>query len=136
MNTITNNNNTKLFLQQIKWNTDGLITVIAQEKNSKDILMLAWMNEEALLKTIQIGQAVYWSRSRQKLWHKGEESGHYQQIHSINLDCDGDAILITVTQECGIACHTGRHSCFFYTLEKNKDNEMIWKINQDIITKL
>jgi phosphoribosyl-AMP cyclohydrolase len=104
------------FINQIKWNKDGLVTVITQELKTKDILMLAWMNKEALLKTLSIQQAVYWSRSRQKLWHKGEESGHFQYVHDIRLDCDGDSLLLTVTQLEGIACHTGRHSCFFYQL--------------------
>ncbi|MFM2343862.1 MAG: hypothetical protein RLZZ210_470 [Pseudomonadota bacterium] len=124
----------KSFLEKIKWNNDGLITVIAQEKNSKDILMLAWMNQESLLQTISKGQAVYWSRSRQKLWHKGEESGHFQHVHDISLDCDGDAILLTITQQCGIACHTGRHSCFFYSLEKDEHNQnnLVWKIESVI----
>ncbi len=119
------------FINQIKWNADGLITVIAQEIQTKDILMLAWMNKEALLETIRIKQAVYWSRSRQKLWHKGAESGHFQYVHSMRLDCDGDALLLNVTQEAGIACHTGRHSCFFYELyglqntQQNKTNQHI-----------
>ncbi len=132
---IISNSGSDLFLSKINWNKDGLVTVIAQEKDTKDILMLAWMNAEALTKTIELGQAVYWSRSRQKLWHKGEESGHFQYIHNIKLDCDGDAVLITITQKCGIACHTGRHSCFFYTLEKNEQGENLWAINQDIIKK-
>ena len=87
--------------------------MIAQEFGSGDVLMMAWMNRDALLKTMQIGEAVYWSRSRQKLWHKGEESGHIQIVKDIRLDCDGDTILLVVDQKDGIACHTGEHSCFF-----------------------
>jgi len=100
----------------IRWDEQGLVTAIAQERGSKDVLMVAWMNREALAETLRRGQAVYWSRSRQRLWHKGEESGHVQQVHEVRLDCDGDVLLLTVTQlghEPGIACHTGRHSCFF-----------------------
>jgi phosphoribosyl-AMP cyclohydrolase len=100
----------------IRWDSQGLVTAIAQERGSKDVLMVAWMNREALAETLRRGQAVYWSRSRQRLWHKGEESGHVQQVHEVRLDCDGDVLLLSVTQlghEPGIACHTGRHSCFF-----------------------
>lgn len=103
-------------LNAVRWNADGLAPAIAQERGSKDVLMLAWMNREALALTAQGGQAVYWSRSRQRLWHKGEESGHVQQVHEIRLDCDADVILLQVTQlghQPGIACHTGRHSCFY-----------------------
>jgi len=108
------------WLDQIKWDRDGLVPVIAQEQGSKDILMFAWMNREALARTAELGQAVYWSRSRGRLWHKGEESGHVQQVHGIRLDCDNDVVLLTITQhghEPGIACHTGRHSCFFQKLQ-------------------
>jgi phosphoribosyl-AMP cyclohydrolase len=120
------------WLDKIKWNADGLITVITQEYMTKDILMLAWMNKEALEQTVSKKQAVYWSRSRQKLWHKGEESGHFQYVHSVHLDCDGDALLLLVTQEDRIACHTGRHSCFFYALSEDKDN-ISWEINAPIL---
>jgi phosphoribosyl-AMP cyclohydrolase len=107
------------WLDEIKWDADGLVPVIAQEVHSKDVLMFAFMNREALAQTAARGQAVYWSRSRQRLWHKGEESGHFQTVHELRLDCDADVILMTVTQhgaapgEPAIACHTGRHSCFF-----------------------
>ena len=101
------------WLDQVAWNEKGLVAVIAQEALSGDVLMMAWMNQDALLKTLQTGQTVYWSRSRNKLWHKGEESGHTQQIISMHLDCDGDTILLLVEQKDGIACHTGEHSCFF-----------------------
>jgi phosphoribosyl-AMP cyclohydrolase len=108
------------WLDQINWGTDGLVTVVAQERGSRDVLMVAHMNREALARTAELGQAVYWSRSRARLWHKGEESGHFQQVHEIRLDCDHDVVLLQVTQlghEPGIACHTGRHSCFFRRLD-------------------
>ncbi len=108
------------WLDTIKWDRDGLVPVIAQEASSGDVLMFAFMNREALARTAEMGQAVYWSRSRGKLWHKGEESGHFQQVHEIRVDCDADVLLLKVTQlghEPGIACHTGRHSCFFRKLD-------------------
>ena len=104
------------WLETIKWDDKGLIPVIAQESVSGDVLMFAWMNCEALQKTVELGRAVYFSRSRNKLWFKGEESGHVQTVHEIRVDCDSDVVLLKVTQlgnEPGIACHTGRHSCFF-----------------------
>ncbi|QWE10687.1 phosphoribosyl-AMP cyclohydrolase [Polynucleobacter sp. es-EL-1] len=101
------------WLDAITWNEQGLVPVIAQEEGSKDILMMAWMNKDALLATLRLGEAVYWTRSRQKLWHKGEESGHTQKVKEIRLDCDGDTIVLLVEQKDGIACHTGEHSCFF-----------------------
>ena len=101
------------WLDAVTWNEQGLVPVIAQEVGSKDVLMMAWMNRDALLETIRLGEAVYWTRSRQKLWHKGEESGHTQKVKEIRLDCDGDTILLLVEQKDGIACHTGEHSCFF-----------------------
>ena len=104
------------WLKQVKWNSDGLAPVITQEQKTKQVLTLAWMNEEALQLTAETGHAVYWSRSRQKLWHKGEQSGNQQQIISIRLDCDNDAILLEVEQKGGIACHTGRHHCFYRQL--------------------
>jgi len=107
-------------LDQVKWNESGLAPVITQEFESKQVLTLAWMNKESLQLTIETGHAVYWSRSRQKLWHKGEESGNQQQIKSIRLDCDNDAILIEVIQKGGIACHTGRHHCFHQQLVDGK----------------
>ena len=97
----------------------GLVTAIAQDAGSGEILMVANMNEESLARTIELGQAVYWSRSRQKLWHKGEESGNVQQVKEFYLDCDGDAILLKVEQIGGAACHTGKRSCFFRKLENN-----------------
>ena len=107
------------WLDSIRWDRDGLVPVIAQEQSSGDVLMFAFMNREALAETVRRGEAVYFSRSRQKLWHKGEESGHIQQVHDIRMDCDNDVLLLKVTQlghepaEPSIACHTGRHSCFF-----------------------
>jgi phosphoribosyl-AMP cyclohydrolase len=101
------------WLDAVTWNEQGLVPAIAQEVGSKDILMMAWMNRDALLETLRLGEAVYWTRSRQKLWHKGEESGHTQKGKEIRLDCDGDTILLLVEQKDGIACHTGEHSCFF-----------------------
>lgn len=103
-------------LDTIRWDERGLVPVIAQEVGTHDILMVAWMNREALAETERRGEAVYWSRSRGRLWHKGEESGHVQKVHEMRLDCDGDVLLLQVEQlghAPGIACHTGRHSCFF-----------------------
>lgn len=105
------------WLDQVAWTEDGLVPVIAQEKDTGKILMFAWMNREALQLTRETGHAVYFSRSRHKLWHKGEESGHTQIVHDIRLDCDNDVVLVTVEQLGGIACHTGRHNCFFQQLQ-------------------
>jgi phosphoribosyl-AMP cyclohydrolase len=127
------------WLDAIKWDRDGLVPVIAQEQGSNDVLMFAFMNREALAKTAELGRAVYWSRSRGRLWFKGEESGHVQQVHDIRLDCDNDVVLLKVTQlghDPSIACHTGRHSCFFQRLDGTqwravepvlKDPERIYK---------
>lgn len=108
------------WLNKIKWDEHGLVPVIAQEVGSNDVLMFAWMNRDALIKTVELGEAVYWSRSRKKLWHKGEESGHIQKVHEIRLDCDEDVVLLKVEQVDGIACHTGRHSCFFQKFNGNE----------------
>lgn len=105
------------WLDQVAWNADGLVPVIAQAHDSGQILMFAWMNREALTLTQETGRAVYFSRSRNKLWHKGEESGHVQIVHDIRLDCDDDVVLLQVSQQGGIACHTGRHHCFFKQLQ-------------------
>lgn len=127
------------WLDSVKWDGDGLVPAIAQEATTGDVLMVAWMNREALAETARLGEAVYWSRSRRRLWHKGEESGHVQTVHELRLDCDADVILMKVTQtghEPGIACHTGRHSCFFRRYENGawqtvepvlKDPESIYK---------
>jgi phosphoribosyl-AMP cyclohydrolase len=108
------------WLDAVIWNEQGLVPVIAQEVGSNDVLMMAWMNRDALLATLRLGEAVYWTRSRQKLWHKGEESGHIQKIKEVRLDCDGDTILLMVEQKDGIACHTGEHSCFFLHWDSSK----------------
>ena len=110
----------KDFLDEVPWDKDGLVPVIAQDYSSGRVLTLAWMNREALTQTEKSGEAVYWSRSRKKLWRKGEESGHTQKIREIRLDCDSDAILLRVDQTGGIACHTGRESCFFRKLEDGR----------------
>ena len=127
------------WLDQVKWDAQGLVPVIAQEQGTGDVLMFAWMNREALAQTAEQGRAVYYSRSRGKLWFKGEESGHVQTVHEIRTDCDTDVVLLKVTQlghEPGIACHTGRHSCFFNVLQGDawqaadpvlKDPESIYK---------
>jgi len=104
------------WLDEIKWGDDGLVPVIAQEESGK-IVMFAFMNRESLAMTAQKGEAVYFSRSRNKLWHKGEESGHVQKVKAIRTDCDKDVVLLTIEQVGGIACHTGRHSCFYHELE-------------------
>ncbi len=101
------------WLDDVKWSHDGLVPAIAQDAVDNSVLMVAWMNREALALTVETGHAVYWSRSRQKLWHKGEASGYQQNIKEIRLDCDNDVILLKVEQLGGIACHTGRHDCFF-----------------------
>ncbi len=116
------------WLDEIKWDDNGLVPVIAQEHGTNKVLMFAWMNREALAETSQTKQAVYWSRSRNKLWRKGEESGHVQTVRDIRLDCDEDVILLSVEQAGGIACHTGRHNCFFKTLQHNQ-----WRIDQPVI---
>jgi phosphoribosyl-AMP cyclohydrolase len=111
------------WLDVVKWDAQGLVPAIAQEVGSNDVLMFAFMNREALARTAELGEAVYYSRSRQRLWHKGEESGNVQKVRELRLDCDNDVILLKVEQlghaagESGIACHTGRHSCFFQRLE-------------------
>ncbi len=104
------------WLDEVKWDPAGLVPAIAQEASSGKILMMAWMNREALALTRETGHAVYWSRSRKRLWRKGEESGHQQVVMSMRLDCDGDVVLLEVQQRGGIACHTGRHNCFFREL--------------------
>ncbi len=104
------------WLDQIAWTAEGLVPVIAQDASSGKVLMFAWMNREALRLTRETGKAVYWSRSRKNLWRKGQESGHVQKVKEIRLDCDNDVLLLSVEQQHGIACHTGRHSCFFHRL--------------------
>ena len=130
------------WLDEVKWDAQGLVPAVAQEVGTNDLLMVAFMNREALARTAELGEAVYWSRSRGRLWHKGEESGHIQKVHELRLDCDNDVVLLKVEQlghaadEAGIACHTGRHSCFFRLLQDGewktvepvlKDPESIYK---------
>ncbi|MEO8836560.1 MAG: phosphoribosyl-AMP cyclohydrolase [Caldimonas sp.] len=130
------------WLDDVKWDRDGLVPAIAQEVGSNDILMLAFMNRDALARTAELGEAVYWSRSRRRLWRKGEESGHVQKVQELRLDCDNDVVLLKVEQmgsgpgEPAIACHTGRHACFYQRLENGawkavepvlKDPERIYK---------
>ena len=127
------------WLDQVKWDAQGLVPAIAQELGSNDVLMFAFMNREALARTAELGEAVYFSRSRNRLWHKGEESGHIQKVRELRMDCDGDVVLLKVEQlghTPGIACHTGRHSCFFRRYEDGvwrtvepvlKDPERIYK---------
>ena len=123
------------WLNEVKWDAAGLVPVIAQEKSTGDVLMLAWMNREALDKTAESGRAVYFSRSRGKLWFKGEHSGHVQLVHEIRIDCDNDVVLLSVTQtghQPGIACHTGRHSCFFKVYQRGEsDGE--WKVTEPVL---
>jgi phosphoribosyl-AMP cyclohydrolase len=122
------------WLDEVKWDAQGLVPAIAQEVGSNDVLMFAFMNREALAKTAELGEAVYFSRSRQRLWHKGEESGHVQKVHELRLDCDNDVVLLKVEQlghaadEAGIACHTGRHSCFFQKFENGE-----WKTVEPVL---
>ncbi len=119
------------WLNDIQWDEKGLVPVIAQEQSSGDVLMFAWMNREALLATAETGKAVYFSRSRRRLWPKGEESGHVQTVHEIRVDCDNDVVLLKVTQlghEPGISCHTGRHSCFFSVLKNNQ-----WEVIEPVL---
>ena len=116
------------WLEQVNWGNDGLLPVITQEFSTKQVLTLAWMNRESLRLTAETGHAVYWSRSRQKLWHKGEQSGHQQIIKSIRIDCDQDAMLLEVEQIGGIACHTGRHHCFFMELQNGE-----WQTTEPVL---
>jgi phosphoribosyl-AMP cyclohydrolase len=108
------------WLDEVSWSEEGLITAVAQDAVSGRILMVAWMNREALKQTVDTGQAVYWSRSRKRLWRKGEESGHVQKVLEVRLDCDADTVLLKVEQAGGIACHTGRESCFFRKLDDGR----------------
>src|SRR5690349_11300402 len=116
------------WLNRVNWSDDGLVQAVAQEAGSNEVLMVAWMNRKALKLTVETGEAHYWSRSRKKLWHKGEESGHVQKVREIRLDCDGDVLLLTIEQVGGIACHTGRHSCFFHKFENGQ-----WKVVDPVI---
>ncbi|WP_394787450.1 phosphoribosyl-AMP cyclohydrolase [Rhodoferax sp.] len=124
------------WLNDVKWDAQGLVPVIAQEASSGDVLMFAWMNREALEQTAALGRAVYFSRSRNRLWFKGEESGHVQTVHEIRLDCDNDVVLLKVTQlghTPGIACHTGRHSCFFSVLASDAAGDKTWLATEPVL---
>ena len=116
------------WLDKVKWDANGLVPAIAQEAQTGKVLMVAWMNRAALQQTVAGGEAVYWSRSRRKLWHKGEESGHVQKVRELRLDCDEDVILLSVEQVGGIACHTGRHNCFF---QKYADGK--WVVSDPVL---
>jgi phosphoribosyl-AMP cyclohydrolase len=128
----------RFWLDALKWDENGMIPVIAQDATNDRVVMFAWMNRESLQETVKSGNAAYWSRSRQRLWRKGEESGHYQKVRSLRADCDGDVLLLSVDQVGGIACHTGRESCFFLELQGDrwvpadpvlKDPKAIYKSN-------
>ncbi|MGD9945101.1 MAG: phosphoribosyl-AMP cyclohydrolase [Burkholderiaceae bacterium] len=116
------------WLSEVRWDGDGLVPAIAQDADNGDILMVAWMNREALAETAATGRAVYWSRSRGRLWRKGEESGHVQQLRELRLDCDGDVVLLKVEQLGGIACHTGRRSCFF-----RRFDDGVWRVVDPVL---
>jgi phosphoribosyl-AMP cyclohydrolase len=118
------------WLKKVRWDENGLVPVIAQEASTGDILMFAWMNRDALARTVELGEAVYWSRSRKKLWHKGEESGHTQKVLEMRLDCDEDVVLLKIEQAGGIACHTGRHSCFYQQFD-GEDWQAVEPVLQD-----
>ncbi|MGO8755415.1 MAG: phosphoribosyl-AMP cyclohydrolase [Gallionellaceae bacterium] len=125
------------WLNKVNWSEDGLVPAIAQDAVTGRVLMVAWMNREALKRTAESGEAVYWSRSRKKLWHKGEESGHIQRVKEVRLDCDQDVVLLQVEQEGGIACHTGRASCFFSRLENGQwvETDAVLKSPEEIYRK-
>ena len=116
------------WIDEVAWDKDGLVPAIAQDAASGQVLMVAWMDREAMLETVQTGRAVYWSRSRSRLWRKGEESGHVQLVKEVFLDCDGDVVLLKVEQTGGIACHTGRASCFYRKLDTGK-----WVVVQPVL---
>lgn len=126
---MTNSTPDNAWLDSIKWDADGLVPAIAQDVHSQRVLMVAWMNREALQLTVQEGRGIYWSRSRNRLWRKGEESGNVQLLHELRLDCDADVIILQVEQIGGIACHTGRQSCFYRVL---KDGQ--WHTVDAVIT--
>lgn len=127
--TTNRNSNASAWLNKVKWDEHGLVPVIAQEAQSNDVLMFAWMNRTALAMTVELGEAVYWSRSRKKLWHKGEESGNIQKVLEIRIDCDQDVVLLKIEQTGGVACHTGRRSCFFQKL----DPLLGWQVTEPVL---
>lgn len=118
------------WLEQIKWDDKGLVPAIAQDAETNEILMVAWMNRESLALTLDEGRAIYWSRSRQKLWRKGEESGNVQQLNEIRLDCDADVVLLKVQQIGDVACHTGRRSCFYRRLD---GDTLVWETTDAVL---
>ena len=120
------------WLGEVAFDADGLVPAIAQDADDGRILMVAWMNRDALAETARTNRAVYWSRSRQRLWRKGEESGHVQVVHELRLDCDGDVVLLKIDQKGGIACHTGRASCFYRTLDGTTE-EAQWRITDPVL---
>jgi phosphoribosyl-AMP cyclohydrolase len=126
-------NNTNNWLDEIQWTDDGLVPAIAQDYQNGEILMMAWMNRESLALTVSEQRAIYWSRSRQKLWRKGEESGHVQVLHDIRLDCDSDVILLKVEQLGGIACHTGRRHCFYKQLDSSSPTSPQWQATDPVV---
>jgi phosphoribosyl-AMP cyclohydrolase len=119
---------TRHWLDGVNWNEAGLVAAIVQDAASGEVLMMAWMNRESLARSLEAGEAVYWSRSRSAIWHKGETSGHFQKIREIRLDCDGDTLLLKVEQVGGIACHTGRKRCFFHLLEDGR-----WVVTEPVV---
>lgn len=121
------------WMDRLRWDERGLITVVTQEAGTLKVLMVAWMNREALELTARTRQATYWSRSRARLWRKGEESGHTQAVREIRADCDGDTLLLLVEQKGGIACHTGRHHCFFNRLELQPDAQLDWTVVEPVL---
>ena len=120
------------WIESVAWNADGLVPAVAQDAASGEVLMLAWMNREALARTVELGEAVYWSRSRKSLWKKGETSGHFQRVVEVRLDCDADAVLLRVESVKGIACHTGRRRCFFSKLE-GEGRERRWVATDPVV---
>lgn len=130
---MTASNTEHSWLDELKWNDQGLIPAIAQDETSGKVVMFAWMNRESLAMTIEMGRAVYWSRSRQKLWPKGEESGHVQKLKSLRVDCDKDVVLMTIEQIGGIACHTGRESCFYFELQQDTEQQNHWQAVEPVL---
>ena len=123
---------TQNWIETVAWNADGLVPAVAQDAASGEVLMLAWMSRESLARTVETGEAVYWSRSRKSLWRKGETSGHAQRVVEVRLDCDADTVLLRVESVAGIACHTGRRRCFFNRLE-GEPGELRWVATDPVI---
>ncbi|MCU7799787.1 MAG: phosphoribosyl-AMP cyclohydrolase [gamma proteobacterium symbiont of Lucinoma myriamae] len=125
--------NKQNWLDELKWDEQGLIPAIAQDEKTGKVVMFAWMNRESLAMSVDSGRAVYWSRSRAKIWPKGEESGHVQKIKSLRVDCDKDVVLMSIEQIGGIACHTGRESCFYFELTNGADDQKHWQAVEPVI---